>query len=77
MGNSSDGGLNRKTLSRATLAGAALAMGGVGLFILLWVVLGNAGVDQFPRLILSMCVPPALIAALVGGFFLLVRPSDR
>lgn len=68
-------GLNRKILSRAAVVGLGLAVGAVVLFGALWVLLGNAGVEQFPRLMLSICVPPAVIAALVGGFFLLVRPS--
>lgn len=68
-------GLNRKIVSRAVIVGLGLAVSAVVLFGALWVLLGNAGVDQFPRLMLSICVPPALMAALIGGFFLLVRPS--
>lgn len=60
----------------ALIAGAGLAVLGIVLFILIWVVLGNMEVAQFPRLILSVCVPPALMALLLGGYVLLVRPSD-
>jgi hypothetical protein len=63
-----------KNLSRATIAGVVLAVGGILLFIVLWIILGNAGVDPFARLLLSLCIPPALMAALVGGYFLMVQP---
>jgi hypothetical protein len=63
--------VNRKNLSRATLIGATLAIGGIILFLILWSVLGRTGMDAFARLILSLCVPPGLMAALIGGYFLL------
>jgi len=53
--------------------GLLLAGGGVGLFVLIWVVLGSAGVDNFARLMVALCVPPALIALGVGLFFLATR----
>ncbi len=68
--------LNTQRLTRASIAGVILAVAGVIAFVILWIVLGNAGVDQFPRLIVSLCVPPALIAMLVGGYFLLIQPRS-
>lgn len=68
--------LNTQRLTRASIVGVILAIGGVIAFIILWVLLGNAGVDQFPRLIISLCVPPALIAMLIGGYFLLIQPRN-
>lgn len=65
--------LDRKLLSRAGLMGILLAVFGIGLFILLWVVLGNAGMDNFARLMIAICIPPALIALGVGLFFLATR----
>jgi hypothetical protein len=62
-----------KTLRRFLVAGAVLAVGGIILFVLLWLALGGAGVAQFPRLVLSMCIPPAIIALLLGGYFLFNR----
>jgi hypothetical protein len=40
--------------------------------------MGGAGVETFPRLILSLCIPPAVIALIVGAFILFARrlPSD-
>ena len=55
------------------LMGLLLAGGGIGLFVLIWVVLGSAGVDTFARLMVAICVPPALIALGVGLFFLATR----
>lgn len=68
---------NRSRLSRALLVGAALAALGITLFVALWMVLGGQGVDQAARLLLSLCIPPAVIAALLGGYFLLVQPGRK
>lgn len=67
--------LNKNTLSRASVFGVALGAGAIVLFLILWVVLDGTGMATFQRLLLSMCVPPALIAALVGGYFL-ARSKD-
>jgi lipopolysaccharide export LptBFGC system permease protein LptF len=69
--------LHNPRLKRAMLAGVLLAAGGIVLFIVLWILLGNAGLDQFPRLIISLCLPPAAIALLVGVYFLLIQPRKR
>jgi lipopolysaccharide export LptBFGC system permease protein LptF len=68
--------LNPQRLTRASLAGLGLAIGAIVLFVILWIALGNARVDQFPRLIISLCVPPAFIALAVGIYFLLVQPRS-
>ena len=57
--------------------GAALGFAGVVLFVLMWGALGNAGVDFFPRVIVSVCAPPALIALAVGVYFLVIQPGSR
>ncbi|MBL8130801.1 MAG: hypothetical protein JNL42_03010 [Anaerolineae bacterium] len=61
------------TLRRMLVAGAVLAVGGIILFVLLWLALGSANMQNFPRLILSLCIPPAIIALLLGGYFLISR----
>ena len=63
-------------LGRGLIAGLVLAIVGVGLFILLWIGLGSLGFQQFPRLILSMCVPPAVIAVLIGAYVLIFRARE-
>lgn len=69
--------LDSRRLKRASIAGVALAAAGIVLFVLLWIVLGNAGVDQFPRLILSLCVPPGVIALIMGIYFLAIQPGNK
>jgi lipopolysaccharide export LptBFGC system permease protein LptF len=60
-------------LKRASIVGVVLAVGAVALFLVLWTLLGNSGLDQFPRLIISLCVPPAVLALLVGAYFLITQ----
>lgn len=69
--------LNKQTLSRATIVGVGLAVLGIVLFIVLWVVFGQMGLTSLPRLIGSLCIPPAVIAALIGAYILFVRPSNK
>jgi lipopolysaccharide export LptBFGC system permease protein LptF len=68
--------LNKNNLSRATFIAIGLAVGGIVLFFILWGVLGSTGMDAFARLILSLCIPPGLMAALIGVYFLLAQPRQ-
>jgi lipopolysaccharide export LptBFGC system permease protein LptF len=65
-----------KQITRAAIAGLVLSGLGIGLFVIIWNVLGSAGVADFPRLFAAMCAPPAIIAAIVGFFLLIVRPYE-
>lgn len=67
---------NTKTISRAGLAGAVLSALGILLFVGLWLVTGRTDLDPFPRLIISLCVPPGVIAIVMGIYALVVRPSS-
>ncbi len=67
--------INKGLMSRTTLSVVGLAVLGMVLFIGLWVMLGNVGVAQFVQLIVSLCIPPAAIAAIVGIYFL-VCPNN-
>lgn len=67
--------MDSKTLRRTVIAGGVLALLGIGLFFLFWVVLGSFGTPDFARVVLSVCIPPILMAAGVGAYFLLVRPE--
>ena len=62
-------------MSRALIAGAVLAGLGIALFAVLWTLLGSQGVNQAARLLLSLCIPPAVIAAVLGVYLLLTRPE--
>ncbi len=52
-------------LSRTLVAGIALAGLAVILFLVLWAGLGGAGMEQAPRLFVSLCVPPAVVGGLL------------
>lgn len=60
-------------LTRAMIAGMALAVLTIGLFLLLWFVLGAAGLTQATRLFASLCLPPVLVGAVLLGYILLKR----
>jgi predicted lipid-binding transport protein (Tim44 family) len=62
------------SISRIGLTGAVLGIVLIGLFIGLWIVLGSAGVEVFPRLVIAVCAPPSILAALIGIYLLLTRP---
>lgn len=66
--------VNRKALSRAGVFGAVLGVAAIILFVVFWIVFGQMGLTQFARLFLALCLPPAIIAALVGGYVLIARP---
>ncbi|MCZ2099622.1 MAG: hypothetical protein LC121_25825 [Anaerolineae bacterium] len=66
--------VNRRALSRASIFGAILGVAAIILFVVFWVVFGNLGVTQFARLFLALCLPPGIIAAIVGGYVLIARP---
>lgn len=71
------GPINQKTLLRAGIAGAGLGFLGVGAFIGMWILLDQAGMADFPRLITALCIPPALIALIIGLYMLIVQPDSR
>lgn len=65
---------DRSTLTRMIGAGAALAVLAILLFAGLWLALGSGGMEQLPRLILSLCLPPVAIAVILGIYLLVRRP---
>lgn len=62
-----------KAISRIGIAGAALGMLAIALFGMLWVILGEAGISMLPRLVTSICLPPAALAAILGIYLLIRR----
>ncbi|GEM_PF-487011 len=67
---------NTKTFSRAGLVGAVLGTLGILLFVGIWLVTGSTDLDAFPRLIIALCVPPSIIAIIMGVYVLVVRPGS-
>ncbi|MDZ4764739.1 MAG: hypothetical protein SGI73_09320 [Chloroflexota bacterium] len=57
------------------IIGGVLAVTGILLFVILWVVLGSAGLSNVQRLFISLCLPPAILAGGVGAFVLFMRPK--
>lgn len=68
--------LNGRNLTRAGIAGAVLAVLAIVLFLVLWVVLGTFKMDAMPRLFASLCIPPAIIAGILGVYMLVRKPKD-
>lgn len=70
---SNDPGPLRQSISRASIVGVGLAVFGIILFLVLWSFFGQAGLSSMPRLIGALCIPPAVIAALIGAYVLFIR----
>ncbi|MCS6835208.1 MAG: hypothetical protein NZ750_04225 [Anaerolineae bacterium] len=58
-------------LIRAQALVAVLAIGGIGAFLLIYALLDS--VQPLMRLLLALCLPPLLIAAVLIGYLLFVR----
>lgn len=65
------------TLSKAAAAGVGLAVAGVILFVILWVVFGQMGVTSLARLVVSLCLPPLMIAGIIAVYVLMGRGRSR
>lgn len=62
---------------RPLVSGIVLAVFAVIAFVVIWVVLRDAGISNVARLFTAMCVPPTLIALAIGGYFLVAKPGNR
>lgn len=62
--------IDGKMLSRIGVAGAVIGIVLIVSFALLWIVMGAAGVDTFPRLVIAVCAPPGIVTAVVGTVLL-------
>ena len=67
--------LNSRNLTRAGVAGLVLAVLALILFGILWVVLGSFKMDAMPRLFASLCIPPAVLAGIMGVYILTRKPK--
>lgn len=61
------------TLLKTLLPATGLSVIGIVLFIVIYSVLTQNEVEPFPSLIAALCVPPAIIAVLIG-FYILFGP---
>ncbi len=60
--------VERQRLINSSIVGVLLAVLGIGLFLLLYVGLESADMANPGRLLISLCTPPLVIAAIVGAY---------
>ena len=53
-----------------------LTIAAIGLFAAIWVILGELGASGATRLFASLCLPPGIIALLIGLYVLLRGDND-
>jgi hypothetical protein len=75
--NNNTGPVIKQGLSKATVIGAVMAVGGIVLFMVLYLVLGNMGVQASMRILIALCVPPIIMAVLIGGYFVLFSAQKQ
>jgi hypothetical protein len=63
--------MNTGQLTKALIGGGVLALLGVGLFLLIYIGLGDA--PDSTRLFTALLVPPLVIALIVGGYYLVQK----
>jgi predicted membrane protein len=61
-----------KTIIPATLLGTVA----IGSFVLIYMLL-DSSVDQFPRLLLALCLPPVLIGIIIGFYVLFIQKRAK
>lgn len=61
--------VNKQSLVSASKAGGVLSVVGIILFVVFWLIFGQLGVEHIQRLLLSLCIPPAIIAGIAFFFF--------
>jgi hypothetical protein len=67
--------MDNNRLMRALMIGAVLAVGAVGLFLFIYLVV-LAGSDNATRLFASLCIPPLVLALLFGGYFFFIHGKE-
>jgi hypothetical protein len=65
--------LNKRSITRASIIGSVMAVGGIILFLILYAAMTSAGADPVQRVVVALCVPPMLMALLMGGYFFFGR----
>ena len=55
-------------ITRALVTGGVMAGVGVGGFLVLYLSL--SGMEQLPRLLIALCVPPVILSFIIGGYIL-------
>lgn len=58
------------------IAGGLVGVVGIALFFGLWLLLGTIPASPFVRVVLSVCLPPIILATVFGMYYLVVRPGS-
>ena len=69
--------VNPEALKRASIIGAILGVFGIISFVVIWVLLGQTGTGQVPRILLSLCIPPAMIGLIMLAYLFYLRSRPR
>lgn len=65
----------QQQLSRALVLGAIAAIAAVLLFVVVWMAL--EGAEPAIRLFSALCLPPGVLAIIIGAYILLVKPKAQ
>ncbi|MCS7072036.1 MAG: hypothetical protein NZM00_11060 [Anaerolinea sp.] len=65
----------QQQLTRALVLGAIAAIAAVLLFIVVWLALEDA--EPAIRLFSALCLPPGVLAIIIGAYILVVRPKPQ
>ncbi len=65
--------IEKERLTRAGIIGVGLGILGVMLFGGFWVGLGALKVEVLPRLVMAVCLPPAILAGIMSAYMLISR----
>lgn len=67
--------MDSKLITRMVIAGGLVGVIGIALFLGLWIFLGTITDSAFARVVLSVCLPPIILATAFGVYYLVVRPG--
>lgn len=63
----------KPNITRIVLSGAVIGALGIGLFLGSWILLGNLGVDDLARIVVSVCLPPGILTIVIMTYILVTR----
>ncbi len=67
--------VDNKVIVRMVIAGGLVGILGIALFFGLWFFLGTITDSAFARVVVSVCLPPIILATIFGVYYLVVRPG--
>jgi hypothetical protein len=65
----------QQQLTRALVLGAIAAIAAVLLFIVVWLALEDT--EPAIRLFSALCLPPGVLAIIIGAYILVIRPKPQ